>query len=53
MRKSRLLITTYYLQVSLHDMKLKLTLEMLFDKESESILHQLGQTTFSENVLWF
>ena len=32
MRKLRLLITMYYLQISLHDMHVKLTLRIHFDK---------------------
>ena len=53
MCKSRLLVTTYYLQVSYHDMKLKLTLGISFHKSSWLIFDQLGHATFSKNVFWF
>ena len=34
MRKLQLIITTYYLQITWHDMNLKLTLEIHCDKQS-------------------
>ena len=34
MRKLQLIITTYYLQITCHDMNLKLTMAIHFDKQS-------------------
>ena len=38
MLKSGLLVTTYYLRISIHEMKLKFTLTILFHKECCSII---------------
>ena len=51
-RKSKLLSNTYYLQISWHDMHLKLILGILFDKWSWSMIFKLDQVTFSENPFW-
>ena len=51
-RKLKLLSNTYYLQISWHDMHLKLILGILFDKWSWSMIFKLDQVTFSENAFW-
>ena len=53
MHKSHLLVTRYYLEVSYHYMKLKLTLGMSFHKKSWLILDQIGHATSSENMFCF
>ena len=51
MRKSWLLVTTYYLQILLHDINLKLTLGTLFAKGNWSIIWSTWPRD-SENVFW-
>ena len=53
MRKLQLFINKYYLQVSWHDMDLKLTLEILFDKSSwPMILSTWSRDFFKKYVLF-
>ena len=50
-RKSQLLVTTYYLQISWHYMKLELTLGMIFVKWSWSMIFLSWSHDFFENQI--
>ena len=48
MGKSRLLVTRYYLEISWYEVKLKLTLAIIFDKQSWSIISSTSLCDFSK-----
>ena len=48
MHKSKLLVTTYYLQVFYNNMKLGI----LFNRKGCQRFYQFGQVTFSKSVFW-
>ena len=58
LRKSRLLVTTLYLQISYHDLKLKLIplkgipLGIPFNNKVGQLFHELGHVTFCKHVFW-
>ena len=52
MSKLHLFITKYYLQVSWHDMNLKLTLGYFLINKVGHWFYQLDHVTFSKNVFW-
>ena len=49
-RKSQLLVTTQYLQIPYHDLKVKLTLGIPFVNKNGQLFHQLGHVAFSKHV---